>query len=197
MSRVMRLAGALATLALASTAQAAVVNYAESVSGDLPLFNPLPTFTFDIGENTISGRTGASGGNADGDSFAFVVPVDAELVAAQVQMTDAIGNLLSANWNLYSNSLSFNSGVLVANVNAPSPGTTVFASSGLGAGNYNLSAASLSSIGGNDFADYTFTFTLRSVNQVPEPSSLALFGIAALAGASVRLRRIGRRTGRV
>ncbi len=197
LNRVTKLAGAVATLALATTAHAEVVNYSESVSGDLPNFgNPLSTFTFDIGANTISGRTGVSGVVVDGDSFAFIVPVGAELVAAQVQMTDAIGDVTAVVWRLGSNSLLYLGGAFVSNVEALSPATTVFASSGLGAGNYNLSASTISFATPNGyFADYTFSFTLRSINQVPEPSSLALFGIAGLAGARARLRGIARRTG--
>lgn len=185
-----QLAGAVATLALAGAAQAAVVTYQESVSGDLGSGLTLTTFSFGVGVNTVSGNTGYSF-STDLDSFAFIVPVGAELVAAQIQLTDTVGDLIGALWLFNSGSLSGFGGSLLEQISAPSPGTLVFTKPPLGAGDYNMTAASLSGTGLSNFADYTFSFTLRSVNQVPEPSTILLIGVAALAGATARRRRNG------
>src|SRR5262245_16322031 len=71
-------------------AVAVPVNYQESVSGDLPESGmPLPTFTFDIGLNTVSGRFGTDiSYGADFDSFAFTIPPGMQLTAGRVDLVD-------------------------------------------------------------------------------------------------------------
>lgn len=59
----------------------------------------------------------------------------------------------------------------------------MFAAAGLGAGSYNMSAAGVTGSGLEYSSDYTFTFELRAVNQVPEPAPLALIATAGLAAA--------------
>jgi hypothetical protein len=166
----------------AGAARAVVVNYNEAVDGDLPTSGtPLPTFAFDIGANTVSGTLGFAG-NIDFDSFAFTVPVGAQLLAAQVQISDNIGDLVGTQWQFHSGSANSFAGSLLENIVAPSPSTVVFSTPPLGTNTYNLTNLFLQQNPPPDStANYTFTFTLRQVGAVPEPATLALLGFA-LAG---------------
>src|SRR5215469_12308749 len=87
------------TLALASLAPAAPVNYQESVSGDLRYFDPLMFFTFDVGKNTISGTTGDGYGTTDFDGFAFVVPNGMAVTDANMSFTLATGSPSGLIWD--------------------------------------------------------------------------------------------------
>jgi hypothetical protein len=131
--------GAAMLIWAAGTAGAVVVNYNEAVNGELPGNDPIPVLAFDIGTNTVAGTLAV--GNHD--SFAFTVPAGAELLAAQVQLTDNVGNFAFAIWEFHSGTDAFG-GPLLENINAPSPGTLVFSTPPLGSGDYNLSNLALS-----------------------------------------------------
>src|SRR5678816_2517916 len=92
-----RLAAFLLCSFLTSAAYAVPVAYSESTGGDLrpeaataagplPVGAPLPTFAFDVGSNTVSGRTGVIHAGiglnfTDLDSFAFTIAPGNELAA--------------------------------------------------------------------------------------------------------------------
>ena len=171
-------------LGTVSVGEAAVVSYSESVSGDLPrIGSPLSIFAFDVGTNVIAGNTTQGTGSADTfdfDSFAFTIAPGTALVAGRVQLTDAaLGNLGLATWNLGSGSLDSFGGTLIELIEALSPGTYSLTTTPLGPGDYNITSTGFGSSAGffQNSGDYTFTFTVRSLRDIPEPGSLALVGL--------------------
>ena len=179
----------VAVAAASLAAQAKPVNYDESVSGDLSSSNLLTTFALDMGSNKVSGRLGASNSpsSSDFDSFAFTVAPGTQLVSFQVSLEDAIGNLASTSWSLMSGSSLWGQGTLIGNYNVSSPGT---ANGGpLQAGLYQFANTSIGWNGVQGYTDYTFTFSVRPLNQVPEPGSLVLVAAALIAAAAGARRR--------
>jgi hypothetical protein len=180
---------AVFVLAGAGYASAAVVTYNESVSGDLPAGiagNPLPIMNLDVGTNTVKGTSGV-GGSVDFDSFAFTVPVGAQLVSANVAATDVAGStrdITDLVWNLFKGSANFSGGTFVENILVDSPGTKTFSSTPLGSNTYNISASTIETTGsGSGFSDYTFTFVVQGpISAAPEVGTLTiwltLFGLA-------------------
>jgi hypothetical protein len=167
----------------ASFAMSAPFHYNEAISGDLSVYGaPLTTFGFGIGENTVSGRVGRDVGVVDDfDSFAFIVPPGAQLIAGQISMSDYEGDLLYAYWELFAGSANWNTGSKLGGYSVDSPGAIPLATP-LGTGVYNFSHILLSF---QDFppstADYLFTFTL-----VPEPPAIALTGFGLFAVLLIR-----------
>jgi hypothetical protein len=187
MVRMSRLIVVVALFALvASFAHGAVVAYNETTDGDLPFIgSPLPTFTFDVGANTVSGTEGyptASFVDTDSDSFAFVIPAGYSMTGGTLQLTDNVGDPLSASWNLYSGSADYLGGTFQANLLSLSPGSISI--SALPAGTYHIDSDAFASASvPPSTANYVFTF-----NIVPEPASLAILGLSSLA-LLVRPRR--------
>jgi hypothetical protein len=147
---------------LAFPAAAAPVNYVESVSGDLKWWVfPLTTFNFDIGTNTINGTFGD--GDPDGaDAFAFTIPTNAHLVSGQVTLTDALGDMTSTAWELWSGTNNPNpSGVFLEELSVLSPGSHQMTSVPLGPGLYSVTPMGYSGFLPAS-ANYTFAFTVVS-----------------------------------
>jgi hypothetical protein len=174
---------AVFVLACAGYASGAVVMYNESVSGDLPgIGSPLPTMALDVGTNTVTGRIN---GIQDSDSFAFTVPVGAQLVSANVAATDVAGSsgdISVLEWILNKGSANFRGGTPVDTIDVESPGTTTFSMTPLGSNTYNLSQNSIDSTGAGS-SDYTFTFVVAATSTAaPEAGTLTvwltLFGLA-------------------
>ena len=134
-------------------------------------------------------------GVEDGDSFAFIVPQDTELISAQVESATTPGETgVYAIYQLYEGSLDYKGGIPLNNAFSVNPGTSLqFLTQPLGAGDYNLSLVSLMTPIGPSTSSYLFTFTLRALddgsNTVPEPGTLALIASALLAAGFARRKR--------
>lgn len=174
-----RFAVVLTVLLVSSLAHAAPVVYTESADGDLPVIGfPLPTFTFDVGLNTISGTFGTDANeNADFDSFAFVIPTGFSMLSGSVLLTDNQGNITSSRWQLNSGSANSGGGLSEQSVVPSSPGSATITA--LSSGTYNMShTLYIASDQDPNTADYVFSF---NVNIVPEPTTLAVLGLTTLA----------------
>ena len=169
------------------SASAAPIAYQESVSGDLPATGaPLPTFTFDIGSNTISGNTSAAGFPlvSEIDSFAFIVPAGMEVTSATVSATVVTFPPVFANpdivWFVRRGSANSSTGTFIesfiASTGASGGTHTTLSNVPLLPNTYNVTA--LDGLNAPTSTTYTFTFTVAAV---PEPASLATLGLASLA----------------
>jgi hypothetical protein len=176
-------------LCCAQGAAAVPVAYDESIDGDLPVIGaPLPTFAFDLGTNSVSGTFGeAANGANDYDSFAFVIPPGAQLVAGQLALNDAVGDMVEGYWSVRAGSADYLGGVLLQTHTVNSPGFDVIASTPLASGVYNITTGQHQYAGpAPAYADYTFTFELTPV--VPEPASACLLLVGAATGMVSRRR---------
>ena len=173
-----------------TSAMAAVINYQESVDGDLPESGfPLPTLDLGIGVNTVSGRMGL-GAIYDFDAFAFTVPNDAVLVSGLLELENVSGNsgvLINAGWALHSEWANSGWGTLLETINTTPGGSAWFTSTPLGTDVYNLTVNSFA-YGGDApvLVDWKFTFT---VAPVPEPCSLTLLTVGFCIPLRLRHRR--------
>ncbi|MDF1845306.1 MAG: PEP-CTERM sorting domain-containing protein, partial [Rubripirellula sp.] len=174
-------------------ATAGILVYDESTDGDIaspPIGDPLnPIFNLGVGVNTVTGAMTHDTRNQsdpiqfphDFDSFAFSVPNDGLLTVLSINATEDQGDPGYFRWGLYPGNVGarLTSPLLISAI-------TVNASKAweyrldLNPGVYNLT---LNRFGGSAFPrqENTIGYKARfSVQQVPEPSSLAIFGIGAL-----------------
>jgi hypothetical protein len=196
----------VATLACVTSAQAAPIMFQEAVSGDLPAEGLLPTFTLDLGVNTVSGTVaytmfgpGVPRTVVDFDGFAFIVPAGTQVTNVSVVMTDSIDTKMSVGiWTLYRGSnIAYTPGLfgelLTCTFPFPSPTGPSSCSAQLSSGPlraqvYNFNSWAVMPRGNSATSDYTFSLTLSPIATVPEPGSLALAG-TVVTGLLARRRR--------
>ncbi|HEV7298630.1 MAG TPA: PEP-CTERM sorting domain-containing protein [Tepidisphaeraceae bacterium] len=165
----------LATLLSAAPVLAAPISYVESIDGDLPdSFLYATTFTLDVGLNTVAGQFGSD--TSDYDAFGIIVPAGLEVISGNVLLADTSNNLTSTTWLLYDGPADDAS--IREFIEAPSPGSTNFATTTLSAGRYTMYQQFLTGYGS---ANFTFSFDARQTAAVPEPTSLALLSLAGVA----------------
>ena len=194
------LAAAAVVLSLftVASAEAAPVQYQESVSGDLPQNGALTNFNFEVGANTISGfqqfdaRNGVA---ADFDHFKFVLPAHTQLVGIKLatQMTETIGQLtLPLYLDIFVDALPAVTVSAHEKVNLLDPANPLAGSFSatmpLSAGSYLFYEGQVGSLyaGQAVFWNYTWTFDVAAV---PEPGSVTLVGAALLGLAAARRRQ--------
>jgi hypothetical protein len=189
------LLGAL-THALCTPASNAVpLSYDEAVSGDLPSeFAPSPiVFHFDVGTNSVRGRIIEGPFGSDFDSFAFSIPTAAQLTEISYDFaTTALGTTLT----LAQQSIGlFEGNASPSALLASEPGVSLLGASPvslfyavlpLNAGLYQFVDGAHGFLEGESWlAAYQLSFNVGSVpapvTGVPEPGTLALFGLG-LAG---------------
>lgn len=201
----------IAALALGGSLSAQIVNYLESVSGDLSSSGAAPTFlNFDLGQNKVSGTMGRPNRNVavDADIFTFTVnpgewitsiniltfsPVAAPGPVGSFFAISGSSTINQTNPSTHlSNRLITGTGEILPLLAAGSFSDTVGQpatlglTAPLGAGNYTIWFQELSTN-----VDYTIGVTLSAV---PEPSTYAWGGAAALLGC-VAVRRWRRANG--
>lgn len=171
-------------------AQSAVI-YQEWTDGDLlGQVDPLTTFNFTVGTNTVSGATGyETPGNADFDSFAFVLPVGTTLSSASLAVNLG-GGLQSVQWSFKKGSAALFGGTELEIIGD----TQNFTQIPQAADTYQIYGVTMS--GGQTFtgnATYVFTFDVTSDGGgagVPEPGTLGLMGIGGAMLAYFGRRRV-------
>jgi MYXO-CTERM domain-containing protein len=177
------LGSALVLSTLAGAAHAAVVNYSESVSGDINR----RSFALDVGVNTISGTSGR-GTFDDYDDFLFFVPFSSVLVGLTVTVNGTTGDHQLLGWDLFTD--GYGLGTNLGRVGAPPEFSSAFAGVPLAAGDYYMFQYEFFRGVGAGSNDYTITLNVRELPQaLPEPSSYALAGLALCAAALMRRRR--------
>jgi hypothetical protein len=185
------------------------VNYVEGVSGDLSNDANGPTFlNFDVGQNLVSGRMGRPGtGPIDRDIFSFTLGQGERVTSIDILsfaptsnagvgafLALSMGNMIStANTsNHLSNTLVSGTGGILDDLKTSAFSNSVGASVGLrlegelDAGTYTVWFQELAT-----FVDYQIGFT---VTPVPEPSTYAACGAAALGLLALRRRMQARRS---
>jgi hypothetical protein len=188
---------ALGSLGHPGSASAAVVDYDESVSGDLSrtISGQTPTvFNLGAGSNTVRGtvdyQPGADGGEntIDWDSFSFIVAPEHSLASIALRVTGTHeGN---TGWLVRSGSTVAGQGTILDALYAFTPADSTALDGPFGAGAFYVTLYSIGMLGTTNY-EFTLAVTDRSVPDVPEPATLALLGlgVAGFGFATVRRRR--------
>lgn len=174
----MRLLFTFCFFALVANSTLADFVYDETVDGDLTFTNPPALFLFEPGSNRVLGSVRYAGNldpANDFDSFAFRVPDNARVDTIEIEIVDSQGDFGTSTWVLFNNALIGVPGTDIAQVRAPSPGTTSLIAGPLSNGIYSIAVAGLTtnvSVGGYEVN--------ASVSAVPEPSAsvVVLIGVA-------------------
>ncbi len=210
------LSGAL----IPNAVEAAVINYSEAVSGDLPgqflFLSDLPVFDFGIGENKFSGEVTLTSQTVtneelnDFDSFAFNLPSDTSLTSILINTSllpgsteglVAIGyELIDSSGSTISPQPAFPSEPSEGFVRIPTSNTSLFDSTlPVISGKYffrNSYFASAPEIDGSNYsitAAYNISFNVEA-KPVPEPSStIGLLAIGSLGAYSVFNRKLNKK----
>jgi len=183
---------------------AAVVNYDESIDGDIFLNNIKTDFYFDTGVNTIHGSQSnhiyASGSAAsDSDQFRFTVPAANQLTAIDFTFTnltlDSVYSSVAITYSVQDLPYTFIEGSSKLELKNETPNTliTLFP----GSSNFPLSehlynwgnTLGAGGLGGTDFGgswDYTLRF---HVSAVPLPTAFWLFFSGLLGLISIARKK--------
>lgn len=175
------LAAVASVIVLASPAHAVPVTYSEAVSGDLATFSNT-TFMLGIGLNTISGTTGLTRDGWDSDSFRFVVPEGGTLDRIEVSMTLVSGYILTSSWSVFHS--GYYGGPLLGNLSVNAPASDFL--DGPFTGMNNIQATGQGASGNFDTGNYVFSMNVVDASAIPEPGTMALFGVGMLAALRTR-----------
>ncbi|HEY0007621.1 MAG TPA: PEP-CTERM sorting domain-containing protein [Tepidisphaeraceae bacterium] len=171
---------ALASFTFAPATSAAVITYNESTGGDLKSSFPRVAFTLDVGANTFTGNAGLS----DTDALTATIPAGMQLNFASVVQSPSGTLVPEFVWNLHAGD-TLSPATLIDDVTVRPPGSGSFENLPLGSGTYLLFLVEARGSTFDDTANYTWTF---NVVAVPEPATLALFGLGSLALIARRCR---------
>lgn len=185
------IAAILVTLFMGS-AQAGVI-YSEAVNGDLAAQDTVD-LGFSIGSNSVLGRSSFGTDGVDFDGFLFHLGVGQTLTNVIFSAFDQVvvgQSGLTSTWDLKTGGHS--GGVLsssTANILDSSDQDFFVGALPLGEGVYAFSPVSMTAPGGvaSSSWSYEIIFDVQGDNRVPEPESLALFGLG-LAGLAVSRRK--------
>ncbi len=168
-------------------ARAAVINYSETINGDLPVFaTDSPIFNLDVGTNTFTGETTFSNNSifgSDFDSFSFNILTGTRLESILIDISLlSVGSGIFSTVNYELQNSSFN---LIESefISIPSANISLFASNlPLGSGQFALQNAGLGgALEPGDFRTAAYTISLNVVKAVPTPVPEPTFVFSLLA----------------
>ena len=191
--------------ALAPTSAWAVpINFDEAVSGDLSSSNPVE-FTLGVGENSFAGTVFSffdpvGSGDLDSDEFFFTLAAGLRLVDARIEVTGvsdsstAVTTEFVGDLGLFTNTgdlIAFTPPIDLLTATLPATSSIPGAVLPFGPGQFEASIAFVAQNGPGGTQDLRFDYRVTlsvAPAAIPEPGSLALFGLG-LAGLGLAARR--------